>query len=235
MDKKAIALIGLGAAGLTAGLHRLLGLVPIMPVAAAKEAAYVDHAFEGMLALTVPIFALVVSALAYSLLVFRARGPKEEGVRFHHSPGHFVEAVWLACSLVLTLGLTAYGARELRLVRGDDAADLDVQITAAQFSWEFYYPAHNQYSPRLVLPVGQRVRILLKSDDVVHSFWVPEFRLKQDVVPGKLVKLYLTPTRPGAYRLQCAELCGMEHTVMTAEVEVVEPAAFEKAMAGESW
>lgn len=223
------------AAALTAALFKLLSLAPIMPVAAAREAVIVDEAYATMLAVTVPVYALVAAAVLYSLFAFRAKDPSEQGVKFDHSRGRVAESVWLAASLVLTLGLAAYGAREVRHLRGGDAADLDVEVRAEQFSWEFYYPALDQYGSRLTLPKGRRVRLLLRSKDVVHSFWVPEFRVKQDVVPGKIVTMLLTPTRTGDYRLLCAELCGADHTEMTAWVTVVEPEEFDRAMQGDSW
>jgi len=235
MNRKAVPVVAVLALVVAVAVFKAVGLAPIMPVAASIEAAFVDQAYAGMLRVTVPIFALVVAVLLYALWAWRARGPSEEGLKFHHSRGGFVEVLWISTSLVLPLSLAAFGAREFRLVRGDDRADLDIQVTASQFSWEFYYPAYNVHGSRLFLPKGKRVRLLLASRDVVHSFWVPEFRTKQDALPGKVVKLYLTPTRSGTYRLQCAELCGGLHAEMTAIVEVLEPDAFEEAMKAEAW
>lgn len=235
MNKASIPIVAILAAAISYLVFHLLALAPIMPKAAAMEAVYVDQAYAAMLALTVPIFGVVVAAVLYSVVSFRAKDEREQGARFHHSRGHLVETVWISLSLVLTLGLAAYGAREFRLIRGDDRADLDVQVNAEQFSWEFYYPAYDQYGSALVLPRGKRARLLLASKDVVHSFWVPEFRLKQDAVPGKVVKLMLTPTVAGTYRLQCAELCGTDHTLMTSVVKVVEPEEFEASMRSEAW
>lgn len=231
----AMPMVAVLAAAIAWAVFKLLALAPIMPPAASLEAVYVDHAYGSMLALTVPIFAVVLAAVLFCLFAFRSRTGRDQGVRFHHSRAHLVEVLWISSSLVLTLCLAAYGAKEFRLIRGDDRADLDVQVTAQQFSWDFYYPAYRQIGSGLTLPRGKRVRLLLNSKDVVHSFWVPEFRVKQDVVPGKVVKLLLTPTVPGTYTLRCAELCGVEHADMNALVKVVEPQAFEEAMKSEAW
>lgn len=237
MLKRSVSFISIGAlaALLSLVLLKLILRSGMMPEAASYEAAIVDHAFDGMLKLTVPIFSVVVAALLYCLFRFRAGPSQEEGVKFYSSRSGLVETLWISASLVLTLGLAAFGARELRLIRGGDHADLDIQVNAEQWSWEFFYPAYNQYGSALILPKGKRVRLLLRSKDVVHSFWVPEFRVKQDAVPGKIVRLLFTPTKAGTYTLLCAELCGRDHTAMTAVVRVVEPEEFEKEMKEEAW
>ncbi|MBI3292645.1 MAG: cytochrome c oxidase subunit II [Elusimicrobia bacterium] len=228
-------------AGLTVlcsiGLFSVVSHVRMMPEAASYEATWVDQAFDGLLKLTIPIFSLVLMTLLFSVVRFRTRPgrPHEEGVRFDRSRGEFVEVLWIAISLVLTVGLAAFGAKEFRLIRGTDQADVDIQVNSSQWSWEFFYPSYNQYASSLILPEGKRVRLLLTSKDVVHSFWVPEFRVKQDALPGKVVKLLFTPSKTGTYQLLCAELCGTEHTIMTARVNVVDAKAFEATMKEESW
>ena len=170
---------------------------PMMPLAASEESHIVDHAFNGMLAATIPIFALVVSVLLVSLLWYRHRADdtEKEGSRFFSSPGHIFEILWIGASIVLTLGLAAYGSKELVRIIGEPKADLDVEVRASQWTWEFYYPGYEKYGSALNLPRGKRVRIILTSEDVVHSFWVPEFRLKQDAVPGKVIPLLSLPLK----------------------------------------
>lgn len=231
MKTKDILAVGTTAVILTFLIFGLFHHVRIFPPAASHEAAFVDESFQAMLNVTVPIFALVLSFLLYTL--FRFISPEGEGAKFDGHRG--VETVWIAVSLILTLGLAAYGSQELIKIRGDDHADLDVQVKAVQFSWEFYYPESNVYTHELILPKDRRVRLLLSSGDVVHSFWVPEFRLKQDVVPGKVTKLLFTPTKIGSYRLLCSQLCGVDHTVMTAPVRVVEAEEFQDQVKGENW
>lgn len=237
MKKSDIFLIALLTTILSLLLFKVIAAIEMMPIAAAYEAGFVDHAFDVMVKVTVPIFSLVVATMLMSLYRFTARDgcPLEEGLKIHGSRGGFVEAMWILVSLILTLGLAAYGSKELRLLRGTDQADLDIQVNASQWSWEFYYPKYNQFASELILPKDKRVRLLLTSKDAVHAFWVPEFRVKQDALPGKVVKLLFTPTRAGEYQLLCAELCGTEHTAMTAKVRVVEAQEFEQQIKGEAW
>jgi len=216
-------------------LWMILKKIGMMPLAAAYEAVLIDGAFDGMLKLTLPLYGYTVSGLIASVVFFRSRGEQEEGLKFEGSRGRWLEISWISLSLLLTGGLAAFGVKEFKLIRGTDQADVDIQVTASQFSWDFFYPATNIQSSKLILPKGKRVRLLLTSKDVVHAFWVPQFRVKQDAVPGKVVKLLFTPTVTGSYTLLCAELCGEEHTIMTAFVEVVEPEAFEGAMKEQNW
>ena len=207
--------------------------VHMLPPAASVEATYVDDSFHMMFAVTIPIFAIMIAALGWTLWTGRKR--TGEGPAIHGSKGGLVESAWLLVSLGLTLGLAAYGSREFLLIRGSDKADLDIQITASQWSWEFNYPAAHTVTSELYLPKGKRVRLLMTAQDVVHSFWVPEFRLKQDLVPGRITKMIITPTIVGEYTLRCSELCGRDHSIMTARVKVLEPKEFEKALKQENW
>mgnify|MGYP001559679300 FL=1 len=215
---------------IAAGLQLLFWRFPMMPAAASLEASYVDGAWSGLLWVETAVYGLVMAFILWCLLAYRASHRSEQGAAFDRSRGRAVEAAWILVSTMLTLGLAALGAHELRAVIGRPEADIDVEVRAQQFSWEFYYPKEKQFGSSLFLERGKRHRIILTSADVVHSFWVPEFRLKQDAVPGKVIHLLMTPTKTGTYTLICSELCGREHTDMTALVQVLEHEDFEKAL-----
>jgi cytochrome c oxidase subunit 2 len=104
---------------------------------------------------------------------------------------------------------------------------LPVDVTAMQFAFIFHYPDGNITSGELHVPVGQPVELRMEARDVIHAFWVPQFRLKQDVIPGQPTLLSFTPTRPGTYPIVCAELCGPYHGGMRSSVVVQEPEAFQ--------
>ncbi len=229
---KPLLTIGTLAAIIGTVFFKVMSHFPMMPLAATVEAGEVDEAFRGCLYLTIPIYALVIATLIYILIAFRAKESSDQGSGFESSRGYRVEASWILMSTILTVGLAIFGAKELRAIQGNHQADMDIQVNASQFSWEFYYPQHDYYSPVLLLPQGKRVRLLLTSKDVVHSFWVPQFRTKQDAIPGKVVSLILTPTVIGTYTLLCNELCGMDHTLMTAQVDVMDAQAFEDRIKG---
>ncbi|KRT60365.1 MAG: cytochrome C oxidase subunit II, cytochrome c oxidase subunit II [Chloroflexi bacterium CSP1-4] len=198
----------------------------ILPVIASREAEVVNGAFVMLTVASVPILMLVVVPSAYSAIRFRASDDDEtDGPPIH---GHRAfEAGWVVVSLVLVIGLAAFGTIGLLEIRGGPDADLEVRAESTQWAWEFAYPDLGVRSKELVLPVDRRVRITIVSDDVLHSFYVPAFGIKQDAVPGRVTYLHVTPTVTGTYGAQCAELCGLGHTKMVAGVAVLELSEFE--------
>jgi len=198
----------------------------ILPVIASREAEVVNGAFVMLTVASVPILMLVVVPSAYSAIRFRTSDDDEtDGPPIH---GHRAfEAGWVVVSLVLVIGLAAFGTIGLLEIRGGPDADLEVRAESTQWAWEFAYPDLGVRSKELVLPVDRRVRITIVSDDVLHSFYVPAFGIKQDAVPGRVTYLHVTPTVTGTYGAQCAELCGLGHTKMVAGVAVLELSEFE--------
>jgi cytochrome c oxidase subunit II len=230
---KMIAFVVAVGAAISAGLYLLFTKAPMMPVAASVQAGPVDSAWNTLLVIECVIYAVMVAFILFCVVAFRAKNRDERGERFSSSRGYAVEAVWIIGSIALTLGLAAMGTQELRALIRDPEADIDVEVRAQQFSWEFYYPKFQTDGSRLFMEVGKRHRIILTSKDVVHAFWVPEFRVKQDAVPGKVIPLIITPTKTGIYTLLCNQLCGTGHTDMQGVVEVLEHEDFEKAINAE--
>jgi cytochrome c oxidase subunit 2 len=208
----------------------------IIPVIASREAAIEDHAFVLLTAVSVPVLMLVVVGLVYAALRFRAPNGTADGTGdaiadgMRDGPpihGHFgFQAVWVGISLLMVLGLFAYGAVGLVEIRGAQAADFEVQVEAEQWAWHYEY-ANGVNSSELHVPIDRRVHLIIKSDDVIHSFWVPAFGVKQDAVPGHPTNIYMTATRAGTFPGMCAELCGLGHTGMTTTVIVSDQAALE--------
>ena len=221
-NKSAVAAIAALSALIAWGLHFVFTRFPTMPLAASEQAAHVDSAWNGLLIVEGAIYALVMGYLIYCVYAFRAKKREEQGQKFDRSRGRFVEVAWLAVSVALTLSLAALGSHELRALISDPTADIDIEVRASQFSWEFYYPQTKTFGDKLYMEKGKRHRIILTSKDVIHAFWVPEFRLKQDAVPGKAIPLILTPTKVGEYTLLCNQLCGRDHYDMRAIVSVLE-------------
>lgn len=208
-----------------------------LPVVAAREGRVADDAIVTLLRIVVPVFAFVGVVIVYAALRFRVRGDDTADSDAQTRDDRRFSWSWVGATTGLTVLVIFYpGITGLREIwKAQDAPDpLVVEVTASQWEWSFAYPAQKlAASPELVLPLGRTVRFLLRSPDVIHSFWVPAFRLKQDVVPGETRELYLTPDRliststsPLA-RVQCAEFCGLGHAEMRAPVRVVGAAAFK--------
>ncbi len=203
---------------------------------ASDQATVVDDAFVLLTLLAIPVFTSVLTVLFYSSLRFRARGAHSEDGPPIRSNNPFV-VLWLVLSTALTIGVIIHpgitGVNELRAHEGKDV-DLTVQVQGTRFAWFVEYPEHNIKANReLVLPVGAVTRFYVTSKDVIHSFWIPAFRVKIDAVPGMTTSVVATPNRIGTFeqdvnfRLQCAELCGVGHATMSIPVRVVEESEFE--------
>lgn len=194
------------------------------PEQASTSADDVDLLYDVLLIVSVPIFVLVMTVAIYSVVRFRARpGDERDGDPIHGNAR--LEVIWIAVPTVLVTALAVYGWLVL-----DDQEDprpdtMDVNVRAGQFAWRFEYPQPGGESVRsneLYLPKDRPVRFRIKTDDVVHSFWVPEFRIKQDAVPGIVTTTQTVPSRAGDFNVVCAELCGLGHATMRQQVHVME-------------
>jgi len=174
------------------------------------------------------IFAVVASVSVYSVLKFRAKPDDDsDGPPIHGHTG--LEIAWTAVPFVLVTAIAIVST--VALARSERLSDdhMTVEVLAQQFTWMFTYPDNNDVaSSTLRLPVGVPVELKMRSRDVIHSFFVPEFRVKRDVVPGEEQRIVLTPSKVGEYSLACYELCGLGHWGMRNRVLVLEQAAFDR-------
>ena len=219
-------------AGIAASLVAVL--VPWLPTSASEEMDRIEFTFWFTTVICIGVFAVVAAAIVYSVLNFRVQPEDEsDGPPIHGHTG--LEIVWTAIPAVLVTAISIVSA--IVLAKNDDAGPnpLRISVTAQQFAWKFEYPGDDKVvSGELVLPVDRAVKLTLHSLDVIHAFWVPEFGQKSDAVPGIETTLVITPTKTGAYRIVCTELCGLGHATMRAPVRVVEQAEYEKYLADEA-
>ena len=200
----------------------------LLPVQASAQAVIIDNLFSLHFKVIAFLFSLIVVFMLYSIVVFRRKpGETEDGDHFEGHTG--LEIAWTIFPLAVVLYFAYLGAQSLADTRRVDPNAMVVNVTASQWQWAFEYPDSGVSSTELHLPANRQILLKLTSLDVIHSFWVPEFRVKQDALPGAdLVKeLRVTPTLIGTYKVRCAELCGKQHAYMESLVIVEEPAAFE--------
>ena len=205
-------------------------LVPWFPAQGSRQAGNVHSLYYVLLIASVPIFVIVETVVVYSIWKFRMRPGEErnDGPPIHGNTR--LEVVWTALPAVLILSLCTYAYTILRSNEATKTGEMTVNVTARQFAFEFSYPApggKTVVSRQLYLPRGRPVVFKLRSLDVIHSFFVPEFSQKLDAVPGITTTLRVTPTRTGSYPAECTELCGAGHSLMRATVNVMTPAAFQ--------
>lgn len=211
----------------------ILGLnsVDLVPDLASEEGTFVDQMFTVQIYVIAFFFALIVVLMLYSALVFRRKpGDMSDGPYIKGNTP--LEITWTIVPLVIVMALGVWGAQHLNEITASDPGELVIEVTGFQFGWRFDYPDQGVSSSELYLPKDRQILFKITSTDVIHSFWVPEFRIKQDAVPGRWTTLRVTPTELGDYRVRCAELCGYAHSAMYAPVVVVEPADFEAWLAG---
>jgi cytochrome c oxidase subunit 2 len=186
--------------------------------------------YDVLLIVTVPIFVGVETVVLFSVWKFRMKPGEEEkdGPPIHGNTR--LEVVWTALPAILILGMCTYAYTVLRTNEKAHPGAMVVNVTERQFAFEFSYPeagGKQIVSSELYIPKGQPVVFKLRSLDVIHSFFVPQFSEKIDAVPGITTTLRVTPTRIGVYPAECTELCGAGHGLMRATVRVVSPTAFK--------
>jgi len=213
-------------------------LVPWLPDPASEQADRIDFVFWFVTTICIAIFALVAAVIVYSLIKFRARPDDDsDGPPVHGHTG--LEIVWTAVPAILVTAISIVSAvvlaRNDHLPQASAAGPKDplkpliVKVTAQQFAWLFTYPAYgNVTTSTLRLPLHVPVDLKLKSRDVIHSFWVPEFGQKQDAVPGLDTHVAVTPKRLGTFPVICTELCGLGHALMRSWTTVMPRADFVK-------
>jgi cytochrome c oxidase subunit II len=207
----------------------VLGLnnAELMPVQASAQATSIDWMWDWEVVVMSFLFALIIVPMAYTMIVFRRR--KGDTTDAEHFEGNTkLEIAWTALPFVLVVIFAYMGAYSLGDISRVEPTAIVIRVRAQQFSWTFEYPEYGGIvSEELHLPVDQPVVLKMESRDVIHSFWVPEFRVKQDVVPGRVIDYRITPTLIGNYKVRCAELCGASHYNMERPVVVSDQVKFD--------
>jgi cytochrome c oxidase subunit II len=225
--------------------------VPWLPDNASKEGARIDFVFWFVTAICIAIFSVVASLSVYSLIKFRAKPDDDsDGPPVHGHTG--IEITWTVIPFILVLAMIIVSSVALAQNDRDPSGSMRVEILGQQFAWIVAYPPEGaaddmdgficfnraeanaiefeercKRSPNLVLPLDRPVRLHLTARDVIHSFWVPEFRQKQDAVPGLKTEITVTPTKTGNFPFICTELCGLGHALMRTRAIVMPESEFQ--------
>jgi len=201
-------------------------LMDWFPEEASTASDDIDWLYDLLLIFSVPILVLVMTIAIFSVVRFRARpGDMGDGAPIHGNTR--LEIFWVTVTFLIVTGLAVYGWIVLDDIEAKQPNEMVVNVTGRQFTWTFEYPQEKVSSTDLLLPKDRPVDFRIRSKDVIHSFWVPEFRLKSDAVPGLTTKIRLTPNKVGQWQVVCAELCGLGHSTMRQDVRVVEQPEFD--------
>jgi cytochrome c oxidase subunit 2 len=193
----------------------------------------IDNLMDIAIVLSSLVFAAVVVGLAYALIAFRAKpGDESDGEPIHGNTR--LEIVWTLVPTVIVLFLGGWSWKVLDEIEEPAAHQLTVDVFSQQYAWSFGYPGKEYAYSQGVLhvPVNRQIVFKMHAQDVIHSFWVPQWRIKKDNVPGITTTAIVTPTKTGNYQLICTELCGFGHSSMRAKVIVQSESAFDKWVEG---
>jgi cytochrome c oxidase subunit II len=191
------------------------------------EADKVDVLLDVMIVLSAFVFSIVMVMLGYSVWRYRAKpGDERDGEPIHGNTK--LEIAWTVIPTVIVLFGAGYSWVILDDIEARDPDRLPVNVTGQQFKWSFEYPEQGVVSNELHVPVDRQVDFKMTALDVVHSFWVPEWRVKKDLVPGLATSVAATPDAEGTYSLVCTEYCGNGHATMRTFVTVESQAEFEE-------
>jgi cytochrome c oxidase subunit 2 len=193
--------------------------VPFFPPAASSLASETDHVYFFLLGLSLFVIAFVFLPLIFFLFKYR-RG--RQANRAHvNLPTNAIEITWTVVPTLITLGIFAAGAAVYFKEEVPPKDYMEINVVGKQWMWKIQHQEGNSEINELHVPLNQAVKLTMGSEDVIHSFYIPAFRLKQDVVPGRFATEWFQPSRAGVYRFYCSEYCGMDHAKMEGFVFVM--------------
>jgi cytochrome c oxidase subunit 2 len=193
-------------------------------------ATRVDHLYFFLVALTAFFSILIAGLIVTYAIKFRRRSPDSIGGRIHG--GLILEITWTVIPLLITMVIFVWGASVFFAMSRPPDETLNVYVVGKQWMWKFQHLDGQREINQLHVPVGRAVKLIMTSEDVIHDVFVPAFRVKADVIPGRYTNIWFEPTKPGTYHLFCAEYCGTRHSGMVGDVVVMEPNDFQTWLSG---
>ncbi len=202
----------------------------LFPTAASTYAGEVDALYFFLIAVSGFFTILIATLVAVFAVRYRRRHANEVGVGITGS--HSLELLWTVIPLGITMVMFFWAASVYFQIYRVPRGAMEIYITGKQWMWKAQHADGRREINELHVPVGRSVKLIMGSEDVIHSFFIPAFRMKMDVVPGKLTNVWFQATKPGTYHLFCAEYCGLNHSGMIGSIVAMEPADFQAWLAG---
>ncbi|MGE0451005.1 MAG: cytochrome c oxidase subunit II [Vicinamibacterales bacterium] len=195
------------------------------PEVASTMAPRVDALYYFLVALTAFFTILIFALFVVFMVKYKRRDPNSVGARIHG--GMVLEITWSVVPLFIVLGIFVWSAQIFFAFARPPAETMNIYAVGKQWMWKFQHLDGQREINQLHVPVGRAVKLIMTSEDVIHDLFVPAFRVKADVVPGRYTHLWFEATKPGTYHLFCAEYCGTKHSGMIGEVVVMEQDEFQ--------
>jgi len=203
---------------------------PLFPDSASTHSGNVDALFIIWSLISIFFTVLIAGLIVYFMARYRRTHPEEVGA--NEEMAVWLEIAWSAIPLAIALVMFVWGTRVFFDLYRPPANAVEYTAIGRQWMWKIQHPEGQREINTLHVPVGQAVKMKLASEDVIHSFYIPAFRIKQDAIPGRYTSIWFQPTHPGVYHLFCAEYCGAEHSKMIGSIIVMEPRDYENWLAG---
>ena len=203
---------------------------PLIPESASTVSWQVDGLYYLLVLVSLFFTAVVAFSVVYFAVKYRRRHPDERAIDYE--PFHWLENAFIGGMLVIFLGLFFVAAKVYFVVQRPPDDALTVYATGRQWMWKFQHVGGQSEINELHVPINRPVKLTMASEDVIHSFYVPAFRVKRDVLPSRFTETWFEATKAGRYHLFCAEYCGTEHSGMIGTVVVMEPQEYQAWLAG---
>jgi len=204
--------------------------LPLFPDRASTIAGETDALFFALIAISAFFATLIFFLLFFFSIRYRRRAGRPRAAQVNTSL--LLELFWTGVPICITVGLFIFGAMVFMRVRQPPANALPIYVVGKQWMWKVQHPEGRREIDELHIPVGRPVKLVMASQDVIHDFFVPAFRVKQDVVPGRYTAMWFEATKKGEYHLFCSQYCGTQHSGMIGKVIAMEPRDFEAWLAG---
>jgi len=204
--------------------------IPFIPESASTMSWKVDALYFYLSGVTVFFTLLISIILVFFVIRYRRRTPYE--IPRPIAGSHKLETVWTVIPFVIAMTMFAWGARVYFEQYSPPENAIEIYVVGKQWMWKIQHSTGQREINELHIPVGRKVKLIMTSEDVIHDFFVPAFRMKADVVPGIYTSEWFEATKPGTYHLFCAEYCGMNHSGMIGSVIVMEPREFDNWLSG---
>jgi cytochrome c oxidase subunit 2 len=203
---------------------------PLFPEQASTMAGRVDALYFFLIAISSFFSLLIAGLIVFFAIKYRRRAPQSVGAVIHG--GLLLELAWTIIPFVISMVIFVWGASVFFAMSRPPDETIDIYVVGKQWMWKFQHLDGQREINELHVPVGRPVRLIMASEDVIHDVFVPAFRVKADVIPGRYTHIWFQPTKPGRYQLFCAEYCGTRHSGMTGQVVVMEPSEYQTWLSG---
>jgi cytochrome c oxidase subunit 2 len=203
---------------------------PFFPQAASEQAGQIDALYFFLVAVTAFFTALIALMVVVFAVKFRRRHDDEVGAVIHGSLA--LELLWTIIPLGITMVMFVWGAQVFFHMTRPPKGAMEIYVVGKQWMWKAQHMDGAREINELHVPIGQPVKLIMGSEDVIHSFFIPDFRVKADVIPGRYNTMWFTATKPGRYHLFCTQYCGTKHSAMIGWVTAMEPSDYQAWLSG---